>query len=704
MAQAAPNIGLTGPSSIRDWLDFREAGRVRLFCGKVEIGQGILTALAQIASASLGVNVERMSVTSGDTRISPNEGYTGSSMSVEVSGIAILRAALSARRILLQEAARVLNAGLDSLTVSDGAILCDGQPTGVDYWRLAQTADLSAAVDETVNWFDSAIGAPIGASIPRIDLAQKLTGGAFIHDIELPGMLHGRVLRPPSFSAHLVSLDEARITGSVPGSRIFQDGNFVGIVAETEYAAVRALERARAFVEWTEEDCLPPIDNWAQYLMRQSSIDIETERGERDVSGASRKFEATYSKPPIAHASMAPSCGLAQFEGGKLTVWNSTQGVFNLRSAIAQALALNPDDVVVIHTHSAGCYGHNGAEDAAMDAALLARAFSPRPVRVQWTREDELTWAPFGTPMAVALRAGLTEDGRIADWSADIWSGTHVKRPGFLPGLVDFIAMDHVEQRIPLSDPRGIPFAFVGSDRNADPPYEIAHARIARHHLPDLQFRCSSLRALGGFANVFATECFMDELAEAAGLDPVDFRLRHLTDSRACRVIEVAAGLAQWRKQEPAGTGQAMGMAFARYKGTAAYMAVVADVEVDEAVRVKSLIGAVDAGLIINPDGVLNQIEGGAVQAASWTLMEEVLFNSRAVTSNTWATYPIFKFTDVPRLHFEIVGGRENDPLGVGEAAQGPTAAAIGNAVARALGVRIRHLPMTREQILRAVS
>jgi CO/xanthine dehydrogenase Mo-binding subunit len=513
-------------------------------------------------------------------------------------------------------------------------------------------------------------------------------------------MLHGRVLRPPSFGARLVSLGDAAVSTSFEGAQVWRDGSFVGVVAESEYAAVRALERLRNLAMWHEADTLPQVTGWANYLMRQPSIDVETATGEPQL--AARAFSATYSKPPIAHASMAPSCALAQWADAGLTVWSSTQGVFNLKSAIAEALDLPTEAVSVIHSHGAGCYGHNGAEDAAMDAAVLARAFAPHPVRVQWTREDELGWAPFGSPMAVRLSAGLTEEGRIANWSAELWSGAHVRRPGFLPGLVDLVAASHLARPKPMSDPRAVPMAFVGADRNADPPYAIPHVRILRHHLPDLPLRLSSLRALGGFANVFAAECFMDELACEAGVDPVDFRLRHLEDPRARRVIETAAQLAD--PTADAGPNSGRGLGFARYKNTAAYVAVVAEVELGDELRVKSLTGAVDAGLVINPDGALNQIEGGAVQAASWVLREEVTFDSRMITSDTWDRYPILKFSETPALRFVLVGERENAPLGVGEAALGPTAAAIGNAAARALGVRVRDLPFTREQILRAAS
>jgi CO/xanthine dehydrogenase Mo-binding subunit len=696
-------MGVSGPTPVHDWIGFETPGVVRVCSGKMELGQGITTALAQIAASVLEVSVARVSVVSGHTARTPNEGYTGSSMSIETSGIAVLRAAVTARRLLLDEAAKLLGVVADQLRVDDGVV--SGGGASVEYWKLAETVDFSTDVDATIDWPDhEAAGKLIGRNVPRIDLVAKLAGPAFIHDIDLPDMLHARVVKPPSFTASLEAIDETAFRLRYPDARLFVDGSFVAVVADSEYDAVRGAEGAGSLAAWQDAGSLPEVEGWGNFLRRQEALDVSSESGEPVAVNPARKLSASFSKPPIAHASLAPSCGLAQWQDGRLTVWSSSQGVFNLRNAIAQALAVPAEEVTVIHVPSAGCYGHNGADDAAMEAALLARAFASRPVRVQWTREDELVWSPFGSPMAVEVSAELTAEDRIASWSLHLWSGTQVRRPGFLPGLVDFVSTSQLAAPIPFSDPRSNPYAFVSSDRNADPLYEIPHVQIVRHHLPEMAFRLSSLRALGGFANVFAIESFMDELAEAAGCDPVEFRLRHLSDPRARAVVERAAALAGWSSGGLLGDNRAQGFAFARCKNTAAYVALVADVEIGEEVRVLRLAGAVDAGLVINPDGVLNQIEGGAIQAASWTLLEEVTFDSCSITSTSWASYPILRFTQAPSLDFEIVGGDCNPPCGVGEASQGPTAAAIGNAVARALGLRVRDLPINRAQIVKAAS
>lgn len=657
----------------------------------------------------LGVDIGQIRVISGDTACTPNEGFTGSSMSVEVSGLCVLRAAATARRLLLTRAAEAIGGDIADLTVTAGRIASSRSNTIFDYWALAAEADLSAEVDQSIGWEAAAIpGTTIGRPQPRIDLAGRFAGGGFIHDLDLPGMMHARIVRPPSFTARIAMFDGAALAARCPGIRHHIDGSFLAILGDDEYAVVKALDVAETLARWDHGAPLPEIRDWPEYLQSQPAICKEaiapaTAAPRTAPDDAHKTLCATYSKPLIAHASIAPSCGLAHFVDGALTVWSSSQGVFNLRGAIAAALGIAAETVTVIHVPGAGCYGHNGADDAALEAALLARAFTPRPVRVQWTRKEELTWSPFGTAMAVALEARLAPDGRISDWAAELWSGPQVRRPGLPPGNADFAATAMLATPVPITDLAQASHAFAGADRNAVPLYDIPHCRISQKLLPGLPFRTSSLRALGGFANIFAIESFIDELAEAAGRDPVDFRLRHLSDPRARRVIERAAEIGGWG--QPAESGRARGIAFGRYKNTAGYIAVVAEVTAVDDIGLVALSGAVDAGLAINPDGLLNQIEGGAIQAASWTLFEQVTFDSEQVTSQTWDRYPILRFGQAPRLNFEIVGQDDgNPPLGAGEVAQGPTAAAIANAVNRALGLRIRSLPLNREQIIKSIS
>jgi CO/xanthine dehydrogenase Mo-binding subunit len=446
---------------------------------------------------------------------------------------------------------------------------------------------------------------------------------------------------------------------------------------------------------------LPFYPNWAECLTSLRSIDSESEVGERTIAAADLRWvSAAYSKPPLAHASMAPSCAVAQSTRGRLTVWTHSQGVFPLRGALAHALGVDESRIDVIHVQGAGVYGHQGADDVAMDAALLAQQVAPRPVRVQWMRDDELAWSPFGSPMVVKISGGMTTEGKIVDWFAEIWSGSYGRRPG--RGAVNLLGAAHVEPAIPLLDSHEVLGGFAGSARNSEPGYDLPHRKIVLHSIPGLPFRTSSLRTLGGYANVFASESFMDELADAAAADPLEFRLRHLSDPRARRVIETAGRLSGWKASVERGTGRGAGIGFARYKNTAAYVAVIANVEIAESVRVSKVYCAVDAGLVINPDGLINQIEGGIIQSISWTLKEEVRLADKSVTTRSWGEYPILRFDEVPELEIELIEAPDEPPLGVGEAAHGPAAAAVANAVARALDFRIRDLPITRERIIAA--
>jgi CO/xanthine dehydrogenase Mo-binding subunit len=430
---------------------------------------------------------------------------------------------------------------------------------------------------------------------------------------------------------------------------------------------------------------------------------------DKTVAGAGapvKRLEALYTRPYQAHASIGPSCAVAQWQDDQLTVWTHSQGVFPLRGDLAKAFGMEAKDIRCIHAEGAGCYGHNGADDVALDAALLARATGGRPVKLQWMRDDEFMWEPYGSAMVMKLAGALDAQGNVIAWSHEVWSHPHSTRPGSSAG-VNLLAARHLATPSPPVLPADVPQPAGGSDRNAIPLYDFGSVKVVKHYVAEAPLRTSALRTLGGYANVFALESFVDELAGAAGADPVDFRLRHLRDPRARAVLEAAVLRAGGTALARADGVRGRGVGFARYKNLACYCAVVADVAVDRAsgrVRVARAVAAVDAGQIVNPDGVINQIEGGIIQSASWTLKESVGFDRTRVTTRSWAEYPIVRFDEVPEVDVVLLNRPGERFLGVGEGAQGPAAAAIANAIARATGRRLRALPFTPERVKQALA
>jgi nicotinate dehydrogenase subunit B len=706
MTQAAAElpINLKANPRLSRWLRFSRDGYVELSAGKVELGQGIVTALAQIAADELDIGLHRIRMVQVTTAASPNEGTTSSSLSVEQSGSAVRHAAAQARSIYLELAAQRLGVAPDSLTVEDGTIAGPGN-LRTSYWELADDDLLARDANPGVRAKAPAARRLAGTPAARLDLPDKVFGRPrFIYELELPGLVHGRVLRPASPGARLESLDETRARGIAGVIAVVRDGDFLGLVAETETAAEAGLTALRQGAAWSDGDGLPDETDLSAWLKSQP---VETTTvDERAAASApiARTIRRQYSRPFIAHASMAPSCAIAQWTGAdKVQVWSHCQGVYGLRIDLSLALGLPQENIVVSHVEGAGCYGHNGADDVAFDAVLLARAAGGRPVRTQWSREDELAWSPMGAAMAMEIEADLDARGDILCWRGDVWSNGHVSRAGRAP-IPTVLAASQLAKPFERFIAFNPPMANGGgAERNAVPLYDLPALKVTCHRLLTMPIRTSALRTLGAFANVFAIECFMDELAAERGEDPLAFRLRYLKDPRARAVLEAAARRAGWAARSKR-DGVGHGIGFGRYKNFSTYCAVVAEVEGGGAdIRVRRLVVAVDVGEVINPDGVANQMEGGAIQATSWTLKEAVRFDRQRITSDTWETYPILRFSEVPAVDVEIVARPEEKAIGAGEAAHGPTAAAISNAVFDALGVRVRDLPITRERIIAAI-
>jgi CO/xanthine dehydrogenase Mo-binding subunit len=640
---------------------FERDGTVTIATGKVELGQGITTALAQIAAEELGVDLQKIWILPPSTEYSPDEGVTSGSLSIQDGGKGLRKACAELRALLAQSGKR-------------------------SYWDLEVVGkDIPAeAPEKTAGEYRI-----VGTNAPRVDLPAKFAGRpAYVHDMVLPGMLHARLLRPPRLGAKLVSVPDH------PG--LVRDGDFIAVVAEREDEVIEAAKKLRAKARWSSGPEIPSdYQSWLKEHVTESKVTKELVDAAARGRGTKRLL-AEYRKPFIAHGSIGPSCAVARMSGDVIEVWCHTQGIFGLRQEIAMVLRMPEEKVIVRHAEGAGCYGHNGADDVGLDAAVLTRMLGGKAVRLLWSREDEFAWEPYGPAMAVALDALLDGDGNIVSWRHDLWSNGHTHRPGRSqkPVLLAAGEIANGFERAPAIDP---PLPSGGAQRNAIPGYEFPDLLVMHHYVREAPVRGSSLRALGALGNVFAIESFMDELAAAANADAVEFRLRHLKDPRGRAVLQQAMEKSAWSGWKPH-EGKGRGVAYARYKNIGAYCAVVAEVEAGAELRVTRLVAAVDVGLPVNPDGVANQVEGGCVQATSWALKEAW---RPGVAS--WDDYPILRFSEAPPVEVHLL--KNTFPsLGAGECMMGPTVAAIANALADALGVRVRELPLTTENITRAIN
>ena len=702
MSDAPPlPLSIVNNRRMDKWLAFRSDRTVKLAVGKVEIGQGVLIALTQIAAEELDIGLDRFDIVSGDTADAPDEGSTSSSQSIEVSGRSVRLIAAELRARIVERLSRRLNCSPADITVEDGTFLLGDEPTGHDYWNFAAAEDFAAGITGETKPKDPSTYKIVGQPVPRRDLASKLGGAGFIHDIARPGMLHARILRQPSPGATLDAFDEAATRQAARGAfEVVRIANFVAFVGEDETVVQRAATAAPDHARWSGVRQLTPAHGEAAWYATQPSDDRFVGDPE-PAAVAGEVVGATYSRPFVAHAAMAPSCGLAEYRDGHLEVWSHTQGVYPLRNSIAGILGLRREDVTVRHAHGAGCYGHNGADDAAFDAAVIAMKMPDRCIRVQWRREEEFAFEPAGTAHRTRIRAVLDAAGNPIDWTCEVWAGSHVQRPVYGGNMLTHEALENPPGPARANDP---PEAMGGGGtRNGTPLYDFPAKRIIHHLSLTTPIRTSSLRGLGALPNVFALECFVDELAEKAGADPLAWRLAHLSDPRARHLLENAARRCGWAGRGPGGEGKGMGIAWSRYKNRAAYAAVAVEIEVDKDIHVRRAWIAADAGLVINPDGATHQLEGGLIHAISMTLKEQVKVDGAGVTSLDWDSYPILTFSEAPEIFTEIVHAPHSPSLGMGECTFGPTAAAIGNALKHALGVRVRDMPLTRERIAAAL-
>ena len=677
---------------INSWLEVLDNGRVRIFTGKLELGQCIKTAIEQVAAEELDHDIKNVEVVLADTGLTPNEGYTAGSGSMEQSAMAVRYASAAAKAKLLELASAKMKIPAEKITISNGYAQSNTGNKNLSFAELLAGKQLTGKVEAPVILKKKEEYKLVGKPIHRTDIVDMVKGKTvFVHDLRFDGMVHARIVRPPSYTSKLLQVDEAYVkkeAGTV--LKIVRNGSFLGVIAKDEYSAIKAQRALRQSSKWSDESFAVKGDHLLAGELQKLPAETETVHSEGTINSTSFRYQAKYYKPYIMHGSIGPSCAIALYQDNKLHIWTHSQGVFPFREALSKMINIPAESIRVTGVPGSGCYGHNGADDVAADAALLALDYPGKHVRLQWMREDEHNWEPYGSAMIMEVAANLDNNGRISNWKYDLWSDVHSTRPG-----------GNAENLLPsryLANPFNPPSGGYagGAYRNSEPYYAIPNQQVNMHSVKG-PLRVSALRSLGAFANIFAIESFIDEICIAAEKDPFDFRIAHSTDKRS---IAILGKLREMIKGEKPGEKEGIGIAFSRYKNYAAYCAVAAKVKVDEVakkIRVLKMWASIDAGEAINTDGLINQTEGGMIQAASWTIMEEVKFDSKQITSSDWSTYPIMRFTDAPEVKVEVIARASEEVMGAGEAAQGPAAAAITNAIYRACGKRVRKLPAEKE-------
>ena len=703
-----PSVHAQIPLATRSTLDVNEVdgyfsihadGRITLYCGKVDLGQGIRIAIPQMAAEELGIDVAKIQMIDGDTALTPDQGPTAGSSGIMRGGVQIRQAAATARQALIAVAATQMNVPIDSLDAIDGEVRPIVGGKGIAFQNLIGNQQFKLKIDSKAKLRNPNTYRYVGKGLPRPDVPAKVTGThVYMQDFSLPGMLHARVIRPQSVGSRIISVDESSIK-RIGKARIVRIEDFLAVVAEDEWDAQRASVALK--VQWSLEKNLlghAGVKDWlrkgpfesTQTIMKKGDV-------QQGLSQSTQKIQASYYWPVQSHASMGPSCAVADLsDGQQAVVWSASQATHRLRGIIARLMGIPNDKVRVIYLDGAGCYGMNGHDDASLDAALISKAIG-KPVRVQWTRQDENIWDPKGPPQLIDIEGGVSADGKIAAW----------KTVMFIPKATAQLP------NIPLLGPQsagikqlmGISTGLIS--QNGNPPYSTPHVEVSANWHKDAPLRPSNIRAPGKIANCFAVESFTDELSHLAGVDPLEFRLQGMSDARGVEIIQRTAKLIGWKKRNTPVTKRSgtqlkgRGMAYMHYKGNETYVGVAMDVVVNTqtgVIQVKRLACAHDCGLIINPDGTQAQVEGNLLQTLSRTLHEEVKFDKSQVTSSNWATYPILTFPQVPEILIDLIDRPFEPPLGAGEAAATPIPAALANAVFDACGVRMRTAPFTPAQ------
>jgi len=712
------------------WIAIGADGRITAFSGKEELGQGISTAQQQLVAEELSVPFERVTLIYCDTALTPDQAYTSGSQShpANFRDANLALAAATAREALVKMAAQRLGAPVGQLTLAAGVISVKGDASKkVSYGELAGGKKLNLALDKNAKRKPVSEWTVLGKPVGRPDMAAMATGQfEFVHNIRLPGMLHGRVVRPPAVGATLVSVDEASVQG-LPGLvKVVVKKNFVGVVAEKPWQAMQAAEKLK--VNWTAGVGLPKQSEFYDSMLKQPSRDtlmVDSKDTAQTLAGAAVTLKSTYLHPYQMHGSMGSSCAVADVQGDRATLYSPTQGVWYQKSTGAMILGLKPENVHVVFRRGSGCYGLNGADTVSYDAMILSQAVG-KPVRVQLSRKDEMAWENYGNAWRIEERAGLDGNGNIVAWEHEAWTPGLGNRPGpATPGNVvtgmllgfapaGFSPAAAQAPRAYNNNSNGIPSYLAGQVGSSSGGTGTVKSEKVLVHNVVSPFWTGPLRSPARLQNTFAHESFMDELAARAKADPVEFRLRHLRNERVIGVLTSAAKAAKWEARpspkagnRKTGVASGRGVACVAYEGDNGYTGIAVDVEVDQAtgkVAVKRMWVAIDAGPISNPDGLRNQAEGGALQGMSRALGEEVIWDDQKVTSVDWRTYHSLPLGfEAPKIECVLINRPDEEATGAGETAITVIAAAIGNAIFDATGVRLRQIPLTAERVKAAL-
>ncbi|MDE0807960.1 MAG: molybdopterin-dependent oxidoreductase [Alphaproteobacteria bacterium] len=709
----AENPSLTKNPHLDSWIVVTSSGQVQVRMGKVDIGQKISSAVSRLAAEELDVEPERIVMIRPNTVDGPDEGMTSGSNSMEESGNAIRLASATARAAMVALAAEALGVDADELDVTDGTITARSTNRSTSYWDLQGDKAFGIPIDLAAQIKPATERTLVGQPTTPLDLEDIVTGRhVFVNDMSMDAMVHARPVRPPHALARLKGLDDRALKKlSDGGFFVVRDGSFLAIAGADEYRVIKAADTLRSAATWTKDPDLGDRDIYEQLttndrlsmpVVNGVPVDAPMPPPLKTLADAKASHTARYERAYIMHASIGPSAALAVMKDDGLELWTHSQGIYLLRASLAELFEVPPEQLRLHHRPGSGCYGHNGADDAAVDAALVARALPGVPVLMKWTREDEHAWEPYSPAMVMELSGAISNQGEITAWSHESHSDTHVLRPR--PGVAGLGSSRLLPARYLANPPTVIPpppnlMHHGGIHRNQEPLYRIPSPRLVKHLVRGLPHRTSALRTLGAFANVFALESFLDELAAMAGEDSVKLRLRHMDDPRARACINAVAERIGPLDQAPDGHGRGLG--FAQYKNAKAYAAVAVELAVDEGarVRLKRAVIAGDAGQIVDPTGFTAQLEGGFIQAASWTIYEAVTHDPGGITSRDWESYPIIGFDNIPEIETILLDQPDAPFLGAGEAVCGPTGAAIANAVHRATGVRPRRLPLTSDNL-----